>query len=233
MVPWNPLVGECFSIPDTMPVPAQALGVRSQGHPVSCPEPGLCKGKDNGTIKVQRGIHECVKQRKCILKTSFLTCAKAWTGKCLPKKKKKQKDTSNKNYVFEKNFHVLWKESSKAGFKSMPIRMINDVPSLTLGFLNQVKRRWYYLLLGLSFVLIKMWHSFLASVSPDENGSSGFSLQDCCEHRTRCTARSWHTVKDSSVEGDFSVSPVAGNALSSNKSSSTGRSNVSFLSFFL
>lgn len=53
----SPHVGECFHIPDTMPVPAQALGVRSQGHPVSCPEPSLCKGKDNGTIKVQIGIH--------------------------------------------------------------------------------------------------------------------------------------------------------------------------------
>lgn len=53
----SPHVGECFHIPDTMPVPAQALGVRSQGHPVSCPEPSVCKGKDNGTIKVQIGIH--------------------------------------------------------------------------------------------------------------------------------------------------------------------------------
>lgn len=75
-------------------------------------------------------------------------------------KKKKQKDSSNKNYVFERNFHVLWKESAKAGFKLMPICMINDVPSLTLGFLNQIKRRWYYLLLGSSFVLIKMWSLF-------------------------------------------------------------------------
>lgn len=39
---------QCLNLP-------RPLGVRSQGHPVSCPEPSLCKGKDDGTIKVQIG----------------------------------------------------------------------------------------------------------------------------------------------------------------------------------
>ena len=143
------------------------------------------------------------------------------------KKRKAERHFKQKRCVW-KEFSCVVKRIIQSWVQIDAYKMINDVPSLTLGFLNQVKRRWYYLLLGSSFILIKMWHSFLASVSPDEKGSSGFSLQDC---RTLCIARSWRTVKDYSVEGDFSVSPVAGNAPSSNTSSSTGGS--SFLSFFL
>lgn len=110
----SPHVGECFHIPDTMPVPAQALGVRSQGHPVSCPEPSLCKGKDDGTIKVQIGIHEWVKQRKRILKTSFLTYTKAWTGKCLPKKKKKAERLFKQKLCVWKEFSCIVKRMSQS-----------------------------------------------------------------------------------------------------------------------